>query len=398
MPRLIIKEKGLETRNVAVPEGMFSIGRSSKNRIVVNNRFASSHHCQIVYDGAECTVVDLESTNGLFVNGKKVTLKKLEHGDRIFVGSALLIYIADEQAVEPGKLLDQLKSGSDQERELAAILLGQLGSRESAGALLAALKEDPEVKVKAAAAEALGMLADSKSVDTLLAYFDTADVTLRNSVVRAIIRLADDRTIDGIASYLKHEDSKVRVLAANTLGRAGNRLATRYLVKSLTDESFAVREAVVKALGDLGDPSVSEMLVAVLDDIRYPKLWVVDTLGKAGNVAATPALIKKLDDPSPEIREAAAEALGKLRSEQAVPALINALEDPDPGVRTTVANTLEKLRKHIEMVRNLSSHSGKEKQTMEISSIGESEPRLSDGEPLYGQNPARWRAWWAELP
>jgi HEAT repeat protein len=398
MPRLIIKEKGLETRSVTVPQGMFSIGRSSKNKIVVNNRFASSRHCQIVYDGEECTVVDLDSTNGLFVNGNKVTLKKLEDGDRIFVGSALLIYIANEQAIKVDTLQDRLKSDSAQERELAADLLGLFGGQTAAAPLVAALKEDPEVKVKAAAAEALGMLGVPDSAKVLLGYFDTADPTLRNSVVRAIVRLADDKMIEGIARYLKHEDSRVRVLAAHTLGRTGNRLATKFLVKSLTDETFAVREAVIKALGDVGDPSVAETLVAAVDDIRYPKLWVVDTLGKLGNLSAAPTLMRTLEDPSPEVREAAAEALGKLRAEQALPALINALEDSDPKVRATTANALEKLRKHIEMVRKLSPLAGKEKQTVEMSSIGDSDARLTEGGPLYGENPARWRAWWSQLP
>lgn len=397
MARIIVKERGWETRSFSVTDGKMSVGRSSENSIVLSNRYASTRHCEISCEKGECALSDLGSTNGVFVNGVRVTGKRLDDGDRILVGGALLIYIANEEAVELDSLVAQLQEGSPNERELAANLLGQLGTPAVAEPLFTALKEDPESKVKAAAAEALGLLGGSKAVKTLLTYFDTTDALLRNSVVRAIIRLADDKTVDGVAGFLKHEDRRVRVLVAHTLGQTHNPRATKHLTKALGDEAFAVREAAVKALGDLEDQKALDALTeAAKDPHRFPQVWVIESLGKLRSPKAVPVVVKALKGPDPEAREAAADALGRLRAKEAAPALIDTLGDADPTVRRAAANSLEKLRRHIEVERQLSGSSTKDMKTMEISLIGEHDEHKSAGAPLFGEDRSRWRQWWRE--
>ena len=54
MARIIVKERGFETLNVAVTTGKITAGRSHENTIHLRNRYASGHHCDIVLeeDGA----------------------------------------------------------------------------------------------------------------------------------------------------------------------------------------------------------------------------------------------------------------------------------------------------------------------------------------------------------
>ena len=68
-------------------EERLSLGREAKNDIVIDNTFISGHHAEFVRgpDGSY-EVVDLKSSNGTFVNGKRVSRAKVKHGDKVSFG------------------------------------------------------------------------------------------------------------------------------------------------------------------------------------------------------------------------------------------------------------------------------------------------------------------------
>lgn len=64
-----------------------SIGRSPSNDIVLKESKVSRQHAAINYIGGNYVLVDLKSSNGVFVNGKKVEEAALRDGDEVSVGS-----------------------------------------------------------------------------------------------------------------------------------------------------------------------------------------------------------------------------------------------------------------------------------------------------------------------
>lgn len=50
-----------------------SIGRSSESALVIRDDYTSSHHARLVLRGDSWTIQDLDSTNGTYVAGKRVT-------------------------------------------------------------------------------------------------------------------------------------------------------------------------------------------------------------------------------------------------------------------------------------------------------------------------------------
>jgi len=397
MARIIVKERGFETLSVPLTGRKITMGRSQKNDVVLRNKYVSSKHCEVTCDDGEYAIADLDSTNGLFVNGRKAGGKKLEDGDKILAGTALMIFVADEDAINPEQYVALLREGETEERELAASLLGQFGSASVAEPLAEALRGDPDSRVKAAAAEALGLVGASRGVETLLAFFDTTDTLVRNSIIRSLVRLADSKVIDGVVAYLKHVDKRVRVLAIHTLGQIHNESATERLIKALDDDSFVVREAAIKALGDIADPKAVDALVrAASDPRRFPQVWVIESLGKISGHESIRIILKAIGSHDSEVREAAADALGRLRTKEAAPALLKALDDSDPIVRRAAAAAMEKLRIHFEMTRALSKSSGSKRQTIEISAIGDHEDERSGRSPKFGEDRSKWEQWWAE--
>src|SRR5262245_53954784 len=74
------------------PIGMMAtIGRQADNTIVIDSPAVSSHHASVVNDGGLFAVEDLQSTNGTFVNGVRVSRRILKHGDVLQVGKHRLV-------------------------------------------------------------------------------------------------------------------------------------------------------------------------------------------------------------------------------------------------------------------------------------------------------------------
>ena len=74
-----------------LPGNIKTIGRSSGAEFMVDAALVSRLHCRLSAGATELQVDDLDSTNGTFVNGTRVTCSKLKEGDRLGVGQVELV-------------------------------------------------------------------------------------------------------------------------------------------------------------------------------------------------------------------------------------------------------------------------------------------------------------------
>jgi ABC transport system ATP-binding/permease protein len=63
-----------------------TVGRAPRADFIVDAALVSRLHCRITATADNLEVVDLKSTNGTFVNGKRVTKGRLGSGDLLRVG------------------------------------------------------------------------------------------------------------------------------------------------------------------------------------------------------------------------------------------------------------------------------------------------------------------------
>jgi hypothetical protein len=68
------------------------LGRSHDCDIPLSDPNVSRRHAELRQEGTAYWIVDLESTNGTEVNGERTTRARLEHGDRITLGSTELVF------------------------------------------------------------------------------------------------------------------------------------------------------------------------------------------------------------------------------------------------------------------------------------------------------------------
>ncbi len=70
------------------------IGRSDTANIRVDEENVSRHHAKITRSKKEYFIEDLKSTNGTFVNTKKIEKTSLKEGDLVLIGNTILKYIS----------------------------------------------------------------------------------------------------------------------------------------------------------------------------------------------------------------------------------------------------------------------------------------------------------------
>jgi pSer/pThr/pTyr-binding forkhead associated (FHA) protein len=74
-----------------LPGSIKTVGRAARADFILDAALVSRLHCRLTAGAIELEVVDLESTNGTFVNGERADRATLKHGDRLGVGRVDLI-------------------------------------------------------------------------------------------------------------------------------------------------------------------------------------------------------------------------------------------------------------------------------------------------------------------
>jgi pSer/pThr/pTyr-binding forkhead associated (FHA) protein len=103
MPKILLKFEASVIKEIKLDKPAYTVGRKPDNDIVLDNATVSGHHCKLYEAGGTWFVEDLTSTNGTFVNGKKVLKAGLRNNDSIGVVKYFLIFMADAAAPAEGK-------------------------------------------------------------------------------------------------------------------------------------------------------------------------------------------------------------------------------------------------------------------------------------------------------
>ncbi len=85
-PQLVVSSKGKIVTQLVLDRPRLLVGRSEHNDVAIDSRFVSRHHALLVRHGNSTFLMDLNSTNGTFVNSRRVSNHVLVHDDVITVG------------------------------------------------------------------------------------------------------------------------------------------------------------------------------------------------------------------------------------------------------------------------------------------------------------------------
>ena len=202
-------------------------------------------------------------------------------------------------------------------REHAVRALGKTGNASLAPLLLNVLNSDQAIEVRQRAAESIAKLGYSSGLKQMLRILknENEPEEVRAAVANAVGILGGMTEVPVLVSLLKSVSVLLRMNAAIALGKIGDSSALptlKYLVES--DQDPHVRGAAILALLEIKDSSS------------------IKVIGKA------------LRDKSNSVKACAAEALGKWKSHEALESLQLALEESDDYVRSRVTQAIKEIQ------------------------------------------------------
>lgn len=93
MPALLLSLDG--QADIPLDRDLIVIGRYHRCDVRLDSHRVSRHHCCLSPEGDEVAVRDLDSTNGTYLNGRRIQTGRLRPGDELKVGGFLFRLVLD---------------------------------------------------------------------------------------------------------------------------------------------------------------------------------------------------------------------------------------------------------------------------------------------------------------
>ncbi|NVB41532.1 Flp pilus assembly complex ATPase component TadA [Pseudenhygromyxa sp. WMMC2535] len=114
MLSIVVHEKGGRTQRFAFEGDQFTVGREEDNNLLLDRANVSKHHLRFRRVDGTVEVLDLESTNGTYVNGRRIVQpRRVRRSDRIYVGDYILMLEGDDAAIAPRERTELPIAGPD---------------------------------------------------------------------------------------------------------------------------------------------------------------------------------------------------------------------------------------------------------------------------------------------
>lgn len=272
----------------------------------------------------------------------------------------------DSEVVEP--LIFALKDKSPDVRTAAARALLRYNTTQAVEPLMVILR-DTSPLARAAAAETLGRLGDLRAVPHLVGLLRDADLIVRGIAVRSLNRLgwkpenAPDRVLQILATgelhqlvamgpegvghlleALRNGTLNKQLTAARALTRVNDPRVKPAMLAALKKNLPELRAVALGVLEKNADSETFDQIRPLLQDQDASvRVAAVEAASVCGGKRVVPLMLKRLVDPSWEVRQAAAKSLGRWRDVSAVDGLCQIIQDPDHDVREAVVTALGEL-------------------------------------------------------
>ena len=109
MPSLFVIRGNDQGSRYELTDPTVRLGRDASNQIEIHDTEVSRRHAELRREDGEYRVVDLDSSNGTYVNGRRLTTSLLGSGDQLQLGGTLLLYTgkgSEESAEELSQAVD----------------------------------------------------------------------------------------------------------------------------------------------------------------------------------------------------------------------------------------------------------------------------------------------------
>ncbi len=108
MPRLLVRFSATKNLLHNLAQGDTTIGRNDDCTLVLPNLSVSRDHARITTTPESAVIQDLQSQNGILVNGKQVGEHRLKNGDEVQIGKFSLVFLDDRETFYNGRVIQYM--------------------------------------------------------------------------------------------------------------------------------------------------------------------------------------------------------------------------------------------------------------------------------------------------
>ena len=193
--------------------------------------------------------------------------------------------------------------------------------------LIDLLNNDPEEKVQATAAQALGrfaLMAEINSIapkyaiqvgQALLDVFNDRNksIEVRRRALEAVSPLTTEQVKTAIKTAYESLDERLKISAVYAMGKNCDNKWLPFVLKELKNSDAEIRYEAVTACGEIADEDIMQYLIPAANDEDIDvQLAVIQALGKIGGNEAKLYLQKHADEPNEALRDAIEMALKEI--------------------------------------------------------------------------------------
>jgi HEAT repeat protein len=236
-------------------------------------------------------------------------------------------------------LIDKLRSRRYWERVAAAEKLGRMGSTRSIDPLVVAMEDDsPEVRRRAA--QAVGNIGGREAVAKLISFLQEPSRWSALRIADVLAGMKEDSVLELMEEFPGLPPAS-RPLVVDVLARIRSLRSLELLQRLLSSDDANLRARAAHALGQIGDTSSVSALLGMLQDSAWPaRAMAAKALGRIAGLEAVQPLCGALTDPEWWVRANAAEALGA-KGETGHQALVDMLSSEDAYARDQAVFVLQ---------------------------------------------------------
>jgi putative nucleotidyltransferase with HDIG domain len=135
---------GLEPKNLPL-----TVGRDPENIIALDHTAVSRFHCKITSENGQYFVRDLGSTNGTYLNGRRITRERLSPGDELIIANVGMVVEAERSSIHESRPPLNITVSIDAQPRKATVTVPASDEDHRAKDLLTGLGGDPTAAQKA---------------------------------------------------------------------------------------------------------------------------------------------------------------------------------------------------------------------------------------------------------
>jgi HEAT repeat protein len=279
-------------------------------------------------------------------------------------------------------MVANLKSPNQKTRLEAAQGLGKSRRPEAVTPLAAALRAEPEAKVRLEVVRALRDLRNLNAVPALVSAMPDADADVREEALGALVETYSQRERSGpVGRFLETFSDEYLEVPPPLFARVDPSVYAA-LGQALRDERKEIRQEAAYAAGILDGRSVVGDLVLALQDVEPGVRGAAATaIGQLGSPADGQKLIPLLSDDNANVRTRTLQAIGALQVREAGPALRELFEQNrrrEQGVKILEALSRVGDPAQADLLREVVKESDPERKRLAIEGLA----RISDASML----------------